>query len=94
MNLRRIQHHLHRPDLQRLPGVKRRFPDRIAIDKCAVGRIQVADENKIPIQLTRCAVRTTPDGTTGSEHFMLKRHSLDRDSLVQLAQKIHAELPA
>ena len=45
-------------------------------------------ERGLTCQLTRCAVRQTPGGLTGSQAYMHRRHGLDRESLAATARQL------
>ena len=45
---------------------------------------QIAEQG-LTCRLVRCAVETAPDGLSGSQGYYLRRHGLDRDSLVRRA---------
>jgi len=45
-------------------------------------------ERGLTCQLTRCAVRQTPSGLTGSQAYMHRRHGLDRESLAATARQL------
>ena len=46
---------------------------------------EVVAERGIRCRVRRCAVRTTPDGVSGSQRFMHQSHGLSREALVETA---------
>jgi len=46
---------------------------------------EVVAERGIRCRVRRCAVRTTPDGVSGSQRFMHQAHGLSREALVETA---------
>jgi transketolase len=46
---------------------------------------EVVAERGIRCRVHRCAVRTTPDGVSGSQRFMHQAHGLSREALVETA---------
>jgi transketolase C-terminal domain/subunit len=46
---------------------------------------EVVAERGLACRIRRCAVRTTPDGVSGSQRFMHEAHGLSREALVATA---------
>jgi transketolase len=46
---------------------------------------EVVAEEGVPCKITRCGIKTTPNGITGSENFMHDLHGLSCDRLVEAA---------
>jgi transketolase len=48
---------------------------------------EVIAERGLACRVVRCGVRTTPDGVTGSESYLLEVHGISRDALVETARQ-------
>lgn len=46
---------------------------------------EVSAERGLPCRVVRCAVRSTPDGISGSQAYLYRSHGLSRDALVETA---------
>jgi len=72
-----------------LREILRRFKSVVTVEvhyvNGGVGSLvaELAAESRIPCRLLRCGIRTLPDGVTGSQPYLYRRHGLDSDSLVR-----------
>ena len=82
---------LNPPPVQDLVGLLKDFPVVLTVEAhYVVGGLgslvsEVIAEHGLRTRLKRCGVRETPDGRSGSQSFLYRRHRLARENLAEEA---------
>jgi transketolase len=85
---------LNPPPVQDLVGLLKDFPVAISVEAhYIVGGLgslvsEVIAEHGLHTRLKRCGVRETPDGRSGGQSFLYRRHRLARENLAEEAVEI------